>query len=102
IYVLDKSLYPVPAGVLGEIAVSGVHLARGYLHQPTLTSERFVTVPDDNPLGSHRVYLTGDVGYWNSDGQLQFVGRQDTQLKVRGQRIEAGEVENAINHHSSV
>ncbi|KAE9406246.1 acetyl-CoA synthetase-like protein [Gymnopus androsaceus JB14] len=102
IYVLDESFYPVPAGVLGEIAVAGIHLARGYLHQPELTAERFISISAKNPLGPCRLYLTGDVGYWNSEGQLQFVGRKDTQLKLRGQRIEAGEVECAINCHPAV
>ncbi|KAE9402498.1 acetyl-CoA synthetase-like protein, partial [Gymnopus androsaceus JB14] len=102
IYILDNSLYPVPAGVIGEICVSGVHVSRGYLHQPELTARHFIETAQDSPLGSRRIYCTGDLGYWTKEGLVQFIGRKDTQLKLLGQRIEAGEVEFAINHHPSV
>ncbi|KAF5356450.1 hypothetical protein D9758_009494 [Tetrapyrgos nigripes] len=101
IYIVDKDLAPVPAGVLGEIVVAGVNVARGYLNQLALTAERFV-IPENSLLGDQRLYRTSDVGFWTSEGLLQFIGRKDTQLKVRGQRLEAGEVEAIIKHHSGV
>ncbi|KAK7468432.1 hypothetical protein VKT23_002945 [Stygiomarasmius scandens] len=102
VHVVDQELAPVPAGVLGEIVVSGISLARGYLNQPSITAERFVQTPQGSLLGDQRLYHTGDLGFWTADGQLQFVGRKDTQLKVRGQRLEAGEVEAVIKQNSAV
>lgn len=102
VYVVDEDNLPVPAGVIGEIIVSGIHLARGYLNRPDLTAERFSHTSPGSPLGSLRFYRTGDAGYWTVDGRLQFIGRLDNQLKIRGQRLEAGEVEAALENHSTV
>jgi amino acid adenylation domain-containing protein len=102
IYILDDQLRDVPAGLPGEICIAGVGLARGYLNRAELTRQKFVSREDGS-----RLYRTGDMGRRNPDGSIQFLGRTDEQIQVRGYRVECGEVEAALNslplvHNSAV
>jgi len=101
IYILDAQERPVPAGVAGQIHIGGSGVARGYLNRPDLTEERFVADPFSAEPGA-RMYKTGDMGRWLSDGTIEFLGRNDFQVKLRGFRIELGEIETALLQHPAI
>jgi amino acid adenylation domain-containing protein len=100
-YVLDPFLRPVAAGVKGELHIAGEGLARGYFGLPDLTAAKFIPDPFSGQAGK-RLYKTGDLVRWRLDGQLEFVGRLDVQVKVRGHRVEPAEVELALERHPGV
>jgi amino acid adenylation domain-containing protein len=100
-YVLDQNMLPVPIGVTGELHIGGDGLARGYLNRPELTSEKFMANPfNENP--NTRLYKTGDLAFYLPNGDLQCLGRTDFQTKVRGFRVEPGEIESLLNRHPSI
>ncbi|HEY0792246.1 MAG TPA: amino acid adenylation domain-containing protein [Chthoniobacterales bacterium] len=101
LYVLDQWQKPVPIGVRGEIHVGGPGLARGYLDDPELTAKRFVPDPFSAEPDA-RLYRTGDFGRWRPDGTVEFLGRMDQQLKIRGFRVEPGEIEATLKQHRAV
>ena len=100
-YILDRYLQPVPVGVAGEIYIGGDGVARGYLNRPDLSEQRFIPNPfvDDT---NARLYKTGDLARFLSDGNIVFLGRIDHQVKIRGYRIELGEVETALGQHPAI
>ncbi|WP_036333174.1 amino acid adenylation domain-containing protein [Microbispora sp. ATCC PTA-5024] len=97
-HILDVGGAPAAVGEIGELYIGGVQIARGYLHRPELTAERFVP----NRFGEGRLFKTGDLAYWNADGTVQFVGRADNQVKLRGFRVELDEIKLAIETHDWV
>ena len=108
LYVLDKHLESVPVGIPGELYIGGPGVARGYLNHPDLTAERFIknpfaeTVGSAHPTHSPYIYKTGDLAYYGPTGTLHYLGRIDKQLKVRGFRIEPGEIEALLCQHTQV
>ncbi|MGP0066732.1 MAG: amino acid adenylation domain-containing protein [Isosphaeraceae bacterium] len=100
-YVVDANLTPVPEGEPGELLLGGACLARGYGSDPAMTAERFVPDPF-GPVPGQRLYRTGDIVRWSPQGMLEFLGRQDRQAKVRGCRVELGEIEACLREHPSV
>jgi amino acid adenylation domain-containing protein/non-ribosomal peptide synthase protein (TIGR01720 family) len=99
IYLLDEQLKPVLDGMVGEICVAGAGLARGYLNREELTAARFVRSPF---VDAERLYLTGDLGAWLPDGNLEVIGRKDHQVKIRGFRVEPGEIEAVLDQHPDI
>ena len=99
IHVLDEQLRPVPFGAVGEICIGGAGLAVGYLNQPDLTAQRFVSVPQ---RPGHSLYRTGDLGRWHVNRGLECLGRNDQQIKLRGWRIELGEIESALRNQPGI
>ncbi|MES2731062.1 MAG: amino acid adenylation domain-containing protein [Bacteroidota bacterium] len=99
VYLLDQNLALVPRGMKGDMYVAGAGLAQGYLHATELTEEKFIA----NPFGSGgKLYKTGDIARWSVEGNLEFLGRQDGQMKLRGYRIEPGEIASVLNQHPDV
>ncbi|MDM5296919.1 amino acid adenylation domain-containing protein [Bacillus pumilus] len=101
VVILDEYLKPVPVGVKGEIYIGGAGLAKGYLHDEERTKERFI----DNPfpaLKGDKLYRSGDLGKWRTDGSIEYLGRKDNLVKIRGYRIECGEIETALLKHPQV
>lgn len=101
VYVLDKHLRPVPAGVPGELHIGGVGLARGYLNRIDSTAEKFICNPFSNQPGQ-RLYKSGDLVRYLRDGRIEFLGRMDDQVKIRGFRVELGEIESTLRRHPAV
>ncbi|MEX2214751.1 MAG: amino acid adenylation domain-containing protein [Phycisphaeraceae bacterium] len=100
-FILDRHMQPVPVGARGQLYIGGDGLARGYLHQPDLTAERFVPDPfSDGP--DARLYCSGDDARWLPDGAIEFLGRADEQVKIHGFRIEPGEIESRLNQHPHI
>ncbi|MBE9057069.1 non-ribosomal peptide synthetase [Sphaerospermopsis sp. LEGE 08334] len=100
IYILDAHNQPLPPGIPGELCIAGVGLARGYLHRPELTAEKFIKVELFGKV--ERIYKTGDLARWKDDGNLEYLGRIDEQVKLRGFRIEMGEIESLLLQHPLV
>ncbi|MCF6285992.1 MAG: amino acid adenylation domain-containing protein, partial [Candidatus Hydrogenedentes bacterium] len=101
VYVLDTRGNPVPQGIVGELYIGGDGVARGYLNSPELTRERFLSDPFSSNEGA-RMYRTGDLVKWLPDGILEFLGRKDSQIKLRGFRVELGEIESVLKQHPGI
>lgn len=106
VYILDDHLQPVPIGVVGELYVGGISLARGYLNQPQLTARHFIHNPfmtdEDKQKGYTRLYKTGDLVKWLPDGNIEYIGRDDFQVKLHGIRIELNEIEKTLLTYTDV
>ncbi|HGI7049234.1 TPA: AMP-binding protein, partial [Klebsiella pneumoniae] len=92
--ILDAAMRPVPPGVAGDLYLTGIQLAQGYLGRPDLTASRFIADPF---APGERMYRTGDVARWLTNGAVEYLGRSDDQLKIRGQRIELGEIDRVMS-----
>ena len=101
VYILNEALEPVPIRAAGELYLGGAGIARGYLNRAELTKERFVPDPFSGESGA-RLYRTGDLGRWQADGTIEFLGRNDSQTKIRGFRVELGEIEAQLSRHPEV
>ena len=101
VHIVDRRLHPVPVGVSGELLIGGDGVARGYLNRPELTAERFVADPFSADPGA-RLYRTGDLARHRADGSIEYLGRLDHQVKIRGHRVECGEVEAVLGDHPAV
>ncbi len=101
LHVVDAHMQALPPGIAGELCIGGVQVARGYINRPELTAERFIADPFSNNPGA-RLYKTGDLARWLDDGSIEYLGRNDFQLKIRGLRIEAGEIEQQICQYPGV
>lgn len=101
IYILDTNLKPLPIGEVGELYIGGVGLARGYLNRPDLTEERFIQSPFSD-ASEERLYKTGDLARYLSDANIEYIGRVDHQVKIRGNRVELGEIEALVSEHPGV
>ena len=101
-YALDQRLHPAPIGVPGQLYIAGTGVTYGYHHQPALTANTLPTRPLRRPRPAHRMYATGDLVRWHPDGQLEFLGRRDRQVQLRGQRIELGEIEHTLTQHPDI
>ena len=101
IYLLDSQLQPVPIGQPGELHIGGVQVARGYLNRPELTTEKFIPDPFNTDPDA-RLYKTGDLARYLPDGNILYLGRLDHQVKIRGNRVELGEIEATLSQHPSV
>lgn len=105
IYILDNNLNVLPTGAIGELYISGIGLARGYLNLPQLTKENFIPNPfciNDNQEDNSILYKTGDLARWLPDGNIEYIGRRDSQVKIRGYRIELGEIEVVLSQFPRV
>ena len=101
LYILDRKLRPVPVGIVNELYIAGAGLARGYLGKPGLTAEKFIPNPHSKVPGA-RLYRTGDLARYRADGAIEFAGRVDYQVKLRGYRMELGEIETVLSEHHAV
>ncbi len=102
VFLLDAHLQPVPIGLPGELHIGGDGLAKGYLDRPQLTADKFIPNPFGKEIPSPRLYKTGDVARYQPDGNIEFLGRADDQVKLRGRRIDLGEIEFALQQHPKV
>lgn len=98
VYVLSENLKLQPIGVIGELCISGIGISKGYLNKPELTAEKFIQNPF---ISEEKLYKTGDLARWLPDGNLEFIGRKDNQIKIRGNRVELGEIEHVIREYDS-
>jgi len=101
IYILDTEMNPVPVGITGELYIGGEILAKGYLNKPEVTGEKFVPDPFADTPGA-KMFKTGDLARYLSSGEIEFRGRMDSQVKVRGYRVELGEIEHSLNRHPEI